>query len=167
MRFLLSLFAAASLLFPLTVHASTVDSFTLTGNNDGSVITFQLAATPTSPIVNEGGFELDNVATSEGLRTILFFDTASGGGLSLSGSGLPYGPQLFSGTDANPTFLLNTFQLSNNPNLTTNDYTLQVDATPEPSSLLMLGTGVLAVAGVLRRRITLQNESDLAMQLTQ
>ena len=153
MKSLLFFSAAASLLVPMTVHASTVDSFTLTGNSDGSVITFQLPATPASTVVDAGGFELDNVLTSAGLRNILFFDASSGGGLSLDGSGLPYGPQLFNGTDANPTFLLNTFQLSNSSDLATGDYTLSVtSATPEPSSLLMLGTGALALSGILRRR---------------
>lgn len=149
-------FAAAFLLVPLAAHASTVDTFTVTSNNDHSVITFQLSATP-APIVDDGGFEFDNINTSAGLRDILFFDASNGGGLSLDGSGLPYGPQLFSGTDANPTFLLNTFQLSNSSDLTTDDYTVsvtQASTTPEPSSLLMLGTGALALSGVLRRRLT-------------
>ncbi len=157
MRYLLFFPVAASLFLPSTVHASTVDIFTLTGGGGGSVITFQLPATPTSPILDEGGFEFDNVLTSAGLRNILFFDASSGGGLSLDTSGLPYGPQLFSGTDANPTFLLNTFQLSNSSDLATSDYTLsiqQVSTTPEPSALLLLGTGALALSGVMRRRLT-------------
>lgn len=157
MKSLLPLFVAVSLLAPVAAHASTMDTFTLTSNSDGSVITFQLPQTPTSTSPSFGGFEVDDVATSAGLRDILFFDISNGGGLTVDGSGLPYGPQLFSGTDDDPTFLLDTFQLSNNPDLSTDDYTLaitQVSATPEPSSLLMLGTGALAVCGVMRRKLT-------------
>ena len=162
MKSLLCFLAAGALLPAFAAHASTLDNFTLTSNGDGSVITFQLPQTPTPTIVEYEGFEFDDVMTSVGLRNILLFDTSNGGGLNLNvsdqdGTGLPYGPQLFSGTDANPTFLLNTFQLSNSSDLTTNDYTLtitQVGATPEPSSLAMLGTGALAVCGAMRRRLT-------------
>lgn len=157
MKSLLSFFAAAVFSAPFAAHATTMDDFTLISNSDGSVLNFQLAGTPTTAITNDGGFELDNVTTSAGLRNILFFDTSDGGGLTVDGSGLPYGPQLFSGTDVDPTFLLNTFELSNNPDLATDDYTLsitQVSPTPEPSSLLMLGTGALAVCGAMRRKLT-------------
>lgn len=149
--------AMVSFFVPFVAHATNLDNFTLISNGDGSVLTFQLVGTPTTATTNAGGFELDDVTTSAGVRDILFFDASNGGGLTVDGSGLPYGPQLFSGTDANPTFLLNTFQLSNNPDLTTDDYTLSITdvvATPEPSSLLMLGTGALAVCGVMRRKLT-------------
>lgn len=153
---LLSFFTTVSLCAPMAAHASTVDSFTLTNNSDGSVITFQLPASPTSVGYDYEGFQIDGVSTSIGIQNILFFDASNGGGLSV-GPGVPYGPQLFTGTDAAPTFIPNSFQLSNSSDVSTNDYTLsiaQVGATPEPSSLLLLGTGALAMCGVMRSRLT-------------
>ena len=157
MKSLLRLFVLTFLFAPLAAHASTLDNFTLTSNSNGSVITFQLPATPNPTMVQYEEFEFEDVNTSAGLETIRFFDAQDGGGLSLDDTGLPYGPQLFTGTDANPTFLLNTFQLSNNSDLSTSDYTLsitQVSATPEPSSLLMLGTGALVLSGAVRRKLS-------------
>ena len=65
-----------------------------------------------------------------------------------------FGPQLFTGSPSSPTFTLGTFALSD-PNTDGAPYTLTIapSAVPEPSSLLLFGSGMLGVCGLVRRKI--------------
>jgi hypothetical protein len=79
-------------------------------------------------------------------------------GTEIFGAG---GPELFTGTTAMPTFLTGSFVvigggLYGQPGSGPLELTITPEAspTPEPSTLALLGTGILGLAGVARRRFS-------------
>lgn len=153
MRNMLSLLI---LLLPLAAAKAKADTFVLTGS--GTDDSFTLASSPTITSSGSYGFYVAPVDVDENGTTvasqITFFSSDLGGGLLLQ-DGLGdildgFGPSLYQGANNNPTFLTGTFALSD-----LDSYTLTMSntaATPEPSTLVLIGSGLLSVCGMAVKR---------------
>lgn len=155
--------AVLALLSAAGVHADTLDSFSYTFGDD--TFTWQLPASPTIAAGEFGDgayFAITGVSYSDnGVAATTrgefdFFSAGQMGGLQLylaSDGSTPinaYGAQLYTGEESAPTFAPGTYMLNNNdPSgpLGTLMITAPPVDTPEPSSLLLLGSGLLALLG--------------------
>jgi hypothetical protein len=147
---------AVSLAVPVlcaTAHAATLMyDFSATGTPYGD-ISLSLPASPTPTSFTANSFELTSVPLvvdgDSVTENIDFYTTAAGGGAAGGGVRVD-GGQLFTGSTSSPTFLTGTFPVSgfnlmiSNPN---------PSAVPEPTSLILLGTGLLGAVGVLKRKL--------------
>ena len=179
MRFL-PLASSILLAISLNAHADTL-SYTFApvySYEPTHTFSFDLPSNPTAPSLvvstSDQAFAIENItAVADGTSGTFdavfnFSQIGGGGGFVLSGSlfggptfsySLLSGGPLYSGEPNAPTLLTGTFTLQEfgapyggDPGLlTVTDLTTA--ATPEPSSLALLTTGLLATAATSRRRI--------------
>ncbi len=147
MRKLLLVAIAAVLMAALPASADTLD-YTLSGAFGTLSWTMDIHPTP-DIAVNGVGFELIGVSTNAGLDNITFFNAGNGGGLGdlLLGYNL-FGPQVYIGPESSPTMLAGVFVYE-----TGLGSPATLTATPEPASLLLLGTGLIGLGSQLRKRL--------------
>jgi hypothetical protein len=157
----------------VAAKADTLD-FTLIGGGDTYTFTLPSNPSPDSSVMGTS-FTLSNIMVTEDGGTpmgitfssdLTFSELAHSGGLEfpLPSSPLPTpvnldltGPQLYTGSENSPMFSPTstpfTLQGANNSGTFTLDITTAQSPIPEPSSIALLTTGLLALAGTARRKL--------------
>lgn len=151
-KFLKSLALAATLLSAGVANAGLLQ-FQITGDYTA---TWTLDSNPTPDVVGEGeGFVIYDVDYPDaifGLADLWFFNANIGGGLQIEDFYGGYnflvtdGPQLYSGSESDPTFLTGTFNLTEY--LGSGTYVLTITDLEAPGEVPEPATGALLIGGL-------------------
>ncbi len=182
-RALLSLSLLALVAAPIAARAASLDEITFTSTEAGDTGDIYTVIVPTTNVVlaadTDGSsyFNLYNIPVTapygSATEEVTFYGpTVSGGGFmdsTLAPSVVFYGTSLYSSLTGGPTTYTADFSIGsgtisgydlagNTP--VTFDYTISSytappvpGPAPEPSSLILLGTGAIGVLGTFRRRL--------------
>ena len=152
------LLCTAFLLAASTIGRADTLKFSISGQENGSFL-FSSNPVPDSfgaNVMNFYNTSYTNSANVTSLVKVTFFSASYGGGFSdeLDGTGFE-GSQIYTGPQAHPIFSTGVFTFKSGKNvIETLTITKQFAVTPEPSSLLLVFSGLGAAGVGLRRRLT-------------
>lgn len=135
-------------------RAATV-SFTISGPFDPTT-TFELPQSPTPDVVETHLFQILDIPVitngTPGTDSYNFFDSFDGGALdNFSNTYFFFGPVLFSGTTANPTFVAGVYFVNSNGNTDTIAIS-DIGTTPLPAAFPLFATGLGVMGSLVWRR---------------
>ena len=161
----------ASVASAVPAFADTLDTFTVVDKSNGvNTYVFSLDASPTQNLSSTStyfditGVSISKNGAADGTGTVYFNLLPDGGGVGINFAGFfnDIGPQLFTYTGTigtgnfAPTFVApGSYVIKDQtyPNDVDLNGSVTISSTPEPSSLALLGTGVLGLAGLVRRKL--------------